>query len=156
MIQRIIVKANKKKTFICMILAVFFCAFTISLHIPDIMNAREFSLFEEGHHKTASEHAENMASNMENNDLLFDSIIIMVMRTSNSQYLFQASYLNKSAAPILKFALFWSVLFAIVGLMIKFLYMVNKETSIIHKLNLYTVLSFLHNSDGKKSVCFSN
>ena len=154
MMQRIAVKACRKKTWFCIVLAVFFCAFTIGLHMPETMvdNGRSASNVENKQESAPNDGS--MASAMSYNDLMFGSILVNEMRTASSQHLLQAVCWNKSPAPVMRFALSWLILFSMISLLVGCWYWIQADKHLKCKLCLYLVLEYIHSSDGKKPVCF--
>lgn len=152
MVQRTAQKAYRKKTLFCIVLAVFFCAFTIILHMPKtVINSQQNTSNEETGQATAADEG-NMASAMSNNDLMFGSVMVNEMRTGSSQHLLQAVCWNKSAAPVMRFVLSWLVLFSMIHLLIIYWYFIRADKYLICKFCLYIVLNYIHKCDGKKSV----
>ena len=151
MIQRTATKAGHRKTEICMILAVFFCVFTICIHMPDFYGVQQIGTTDVNTDKRDTSDSGNMASAMESNDLMFGSLIVNEMRAGSSQNLLQSSSLDKSAAPVLRFVFSWFVLILAVCLIIGNWYLIYRDRLLNHK-GLYIVLDYVHRSDGKKSV----
>ena len=152
MIQRIVLEAASKKTVICIILAVFFCVFTICLHAPDQDGIRQATTTDASTDNKDRSGSGNMASALNDNDLLFGIFMVNGMITRSSQSLLQIVTLNKSAAPILRFVFSWFVIFAAISLLIGYWYLNHKDRLLKHTYFIYTVLHFIHKSDGKKSV----
>ncbi len=152
MIQRTALKVYRKKTLFCIILAVFFCAFTITLHMPETKINSQQSTSNVGTGQGTATDDGNMASAMSNDDLMFGSVMVNEMRTGSSQHLLQAVCWNKSAAPVMRFVLSWLVLFSMISLLITYWYWIQADKYLICKFCLYIVLKYIHNCDGKKSV----
>ena len=155
MIQKLAGKACSKKSYICLLLVVFFCVFTITLHINDVTGRGLVLVSATASNQMDTTKAGNMANSMDNNDLLFGSVMINEMRTGNGHYIMQAVHWSKSAAPILRFVLNWFVLILAVSLIIGYWYLTSVHKKFKIKFYLYILLHFIHNCDGKKPLCFA-
>ncbi len=152
MIQRIANKAYRRKACFCMILAAFFYIFTIVLSINTIIEEKQMFLSSYRTHKVDTSNSGNMTTGGDNNELLFGSALVCDMNTYINQYLVQGSIWNKSSAPILRFVLSWFGLILAIGLIIRFLYLIKRDRQLNYKFYLDTILTYIHNCDGAKTI----
>ena len=152
MIQWIANIACRRKACFCMILAAFFYIFTIVLSINTIIEEKQMFLSSVQTHKVDTSNSGNMTSGEDNNELLFGSALVCDMNTYINQYLVQGSIWNKSAAPIMRFVLSWFGLILAIGLIIRFLYLIKRDRLLNYKFYLDTILMYIHNCDGAKTV----
>ena len=135
-----------------MILAAFFYIFTIVLSINTIIEEKQMFLSSAQIHKVDTSNSGNMTSGEDNNVLLFGSALVSDMNTYINQYLVQGAIWNKSAAPILRFVLSWFGLILAIGLIIRFMYLVKLDRLLNYKFYLDTILTYIHNCDGAKTI----
>lgn len=155
MIKGMFANVGRYKSLLGVVLAVFFSCFIFLLHIEDVMPQAEYHKANINESQTTTEdtHANNMSSQGMDNELFFGSVLVNEIFFNTNQQVFHGFYRTRSNAPLLRFVIFWFVLFATAILSRGYLYINRRENFGCNRCFLKRILNYIHKSDGKKGAC---
>ncbi len=139
---------RRVQTKICMIFAVLFCMFTISIYMPANISGREVRTDVLG---TNDSQSGTMNSCLQDNDLILDSVLVNMKSAGSNQLLIHLLAKGQYSSILLRYEFLCLVTTAVLAIFIRMLSYCQEKQFKIARSSLYVIITYVHNCDGKKS-----